>query len=108
MLSVDERAILGDLAGRREAGEIPLSRWEHRERKGCWGFLDLLRSFARHKRMSAPAIDHQLNACRQQVARDLFGRYGLTTLTAGVPLAEWSEEDQAAIMEVWARVKLRG
>jgi len=29
-------------------------------------------------------------------------------LTAGVPLAEWSEEDQAAIMEVWARVKLRG
>jgi hypothetical protein len=107
VLSADERAILGDLAGRREAGEIPLDRREHREREGCWGFLALLRSFARHKRMPAPAIDHQLNAYREQVTRDLFERYGVNGSTAGVPLAEWSEDDQVAIMEVWAMVKLR-
>jgi hypothetical protein len=39
--------------------------------------------------------------------RDLFERYGLIVSTAGVPLADWGEDDQATIMQVWTRVKLR-
>jgi hypothetical protein len=74
--------------------------------EGWWGFLDLLRAFARHNGRPAPAVDHRLNAYREQVVRDLFDRYGLTTSTAGVPLIEWSEEDRAALVEVWAMVKL--
>jgi hypothetical protein len=32
---------------------------------------------------------------------------GSTALAAGVPLAEWCENDQVAIMKVWARDKAR-
>jgi hypothetical protein len=108
VLSADERAMLADLAERREAGEIPLDRREHRETEGCWGFLGLLRSFARQNGLPMPAIDHRLSAYQEQFIRDLFDRYGLTASTAGVPVADWSEDDQATIMEVWARVKTRG
>jgi hypothetical protein len=32
---------------------------------------------------------------------------GSTTLAAGMPLAEWCENDQVAIMKVWATDKTR-
>jgi len=37
----------------------------------------------------------------------MFSLAGSTVLAAGVPLAEWCENDQVAIMEIWARVNTR-
>ena len=100
-LTEGEREILEDLRARREAGEIPLDRRQHRATEGWWSFLNLLRSFARGNGLPQPAIDHRLNAYREQVARDLFEAYGVTTTASGVPLSSWAEDDRAAMMEVW-------
>jgi hypothetical protein len=103
-LTEDERQILNDLRARREAGEIPLDRRQRRTAESCWETLNCLRSFAGGNGLPQPAIDHGLNAYREQVARDLFATYGVAASAPGVPLSSWADDDRAVMLEIWDMV----
>jgi hypothetical protein len=99
---------VADLAARREHGEIPLDQRNWRERDGRYlGVLALLRSFAVANGLPRPAIEHGISCpSDEQLIRDLFERYGLTTTMPGVRLSDWAPGDQQQMLALWRKVKV--
>jgi hypothetical protein len=100
--------VMLDLATGGSPGDIPINVRERRAAEGWWGFLNLLRSFAAANGLPTPAIEHGIHCpYDQQVIRDLFERYGLTTTTPGVPLSDWALEDRDQLLAVWHQVNVQ-
>jgi hypothetical protein len=95
----DDRAVLYDLAERRERGEQPTTeqRRECRRIEGWWTFSRSLRNLARQNGLPLPDYSHGLNAYREQVARELLAKYSWTVSNAGEPLDAWEDADLNAM-----------